>query len=139
MKYLFARAKIVVFIIIILFSCGQGRDEKVHQLLLSAKQNIHNNMPDAAIDDLEKAEKLDKNNAEIFFLKGNINMSRRDYNSAMQNYNQAILLNENYIEAYVNRGKLWFYLGEEEKRCADYLKAESLGAKNLFEETKFCK
>lgn len=139
MKHQFARTMIVVFIITNLFSCGSGRDEKVHKLLLSAKQNIHNNMPDAAIEDLEKAEKLDKNNPEIYFLKGNINMTRRDYNSAMLNYNQAILLNENYTEAYVNRGKLWFYLGEEEKKCADYLKAESLGAKNLYEETKFCR
>ena len=119
-------------------SCGPSKNERTHKLLMSAKENIYNNMLDAALTDLEKAVKIDKTNPEIYYLRGNIQMTRRDYNSAMLDFNQAILLNENYAEAYVNRGRLWFYLNEDDKKCADYLKAESLGVKNLYEETKFC-
>jgi tetratricopeptide (TPR) repeat protein len=139
MKERIVRMSGIIFFIVFIASCAQNKDEKVHKLLMSARQNIHNNLPDAALSDLEKAEKLDKNNPEIYFLRGNIHMTSNDYNSAMLDYNQAILLNENYTEAYLNRGRLWFYLGEEDKKCADYLKAESLGAKNLYEVTKFCR
>ena len=131
---------VVFFIISILLSgCGSNKQQKVHSLLLSAKEKIYLHDLDGAWNDLEKCQKLDQNHPEVYFLKGNILMTRVKYEEAMNMFNKAIELNDQYMDAYVNRGKLWFYLGNKDKQCEDYLKAESLGAKNLYEETKFCR
>jgi len=131
---------VVFFIISILLSgCGSNKQQKVHSLLLSAKEKIYLHDLDGAWNDLEKCQKLDQNHPEVYFLKGNILMTRVKYEEAMNMFNKAIELNDQYMDAYVNRGKLWFYLGDKDKQCEDYLKAENLGAKNLYEETKFCR
>jgi tetratricopeptide (TPR) repeat protein len=129
-----------IFFIMLLFTfCGPGKQEKVHHLLKSAREKLYFHDIEGAWEDLEKCEKIDSKNPEVHFLKANILMTKRQYDGAMELYNKAIELNENYMEAYVNRGRLWFYLGDRDKQCEDYLKAESLGARNLYEETKFCR
>lgn len=124
---------------VVTYSCGPGKLEKTHKLLMSAKEKIYFQDLDGAWKDLEKCKKIDKNHPEIYFLMGNIQMTRGNYDEAMELYSTSIGLDENYMDAYVNRGRLWFYLGDKDKQCEDYLKAESLGAKNLYEETKFCR
>ncbi len=128
-----------VLILALSFSCGPNKQERLFKHILSAREKIYLHDFNGAMEDLEKAEKIDNSNPEIYFLRANIQMTYREYEAAMENYNKAIELDENYMEAYVNRGKLWFYLGDSDKRCEDYLKAESLGATNLYEETKFCR
>ncbi len=123
----------------VLYSCGPRKIERTHKLLMSAKEKIHYQDLDGAWKDLEKCKKIDKNHPEIYFLMGNIQMTRNNFDEALTLYTEAITFDENYMEAYVNRGRLWFYLGDKDKQCEDYLRAESLGAKNLYEETKFCK
>ena len=138
------RARIVQVIIIlsayaIASSCGPGKKERTHKLLMSAKEKIYLHDIDGAWEDLEKCKKIDKHHPEVYFLQGNIQMTRLNYDEAMQLYDKAIELDERYMEAYINRGRLWFYLGNKDKQCEDYLMAESLGAVNLYEETKFCR
>ncbi len=123
----------------VLAACGGSKMEKTHKLLMSAREKIYLHDLNGAWEDLEKCQKVDKNHQEVYFLKGNILMTWSRYEEAMEMYNKAIELDENYMEAYVNRGRLWFYLGDSDKQCEDYLKAESLGATNLYEETKFCR
>jgi len=138
------RARIVQVIIIISvcalsISCGPSKKERTHKLLMSAKEKIYIQDLDGAWEDLEKCKKINETHPEPYFLQANIQMTRLNYDEAMALYNKAIDLNDRYMEAYVNRGRLWFYLGDTDKQCEDYLKAESLGASNLYEETKFCR
>ena len=44
----------------------------------------------------------------------------KDYRSALADYNKAIHLKQNYIEAYNNRGVVKEKLGECESACEDY-------------------
>lgn len=125
--------------IFVLTACGTNNKEKSHLLILLAQQKIHNLDKKGALEDLEKCEKIDKHNPMVYFLRGNILMNERLFNDAILQYDKAIELNNDFMEVYVNRGKAWFYLGDKDKKCKDYLKAESLGAKNLYEDTKFCK
>lgn len=120
-------------------SCGPSKQEKTHKLLMSAKEKTYNNDFDGALDDLAKCEKIDNSIAEIYLLRGNLLVTKVKYKEAMIEYNKAIELKNDYAEAYVSRGTLWFYMGDNNKRCEDYLKAESLGVTNLKEETKFCR
>jgi tetratricopeptide (TPR) repeat protein len=131
----------IISIVVLFFivSCGGNKQERVHKLLMSAKEKIYRLQYDEALEDLEKVEKLNKNHPELYFLRGNVYLTKKMYDDAMTQYNKAIELDANYMEAYVNRGRLWFYLGDSDKRCEDFLKAESLGATNLYEDTKFCK
>jgi tetratricopeptide (TPR) repeat protein len=138
-----SRKFVIVMLLVALFvlniSCGPNKLERTHKLLMSAREKIYMQDLDGAWEDLEKCKKIDKNNPEVYFLMGNIYMTKVQYEEAMEMYNKAIELNDSFMEAYVNRGRLWFYLGDNDKQCEDYLKAESLGASNLYEETKFCR
>jgi tetratricopeptide (TPR) repeat protein len=129
---------ILILLSFCLFSCRQNKTERIHQHILKANEYIHYSNFDAAIEELDKCERLDNQNPTIFFLKGNIHTSRRQYEQAIAMYDAAIALDEYFMDAYINRGRVWFYLGNAVKRCEDFLKAESLGATNLKEDTKFC-
>jgi len=121
-----------------MFSC-QSQQEKIHELILSANEKIYVSDFEGAVEDLEACLKIDKNNPQVYFMIGNIYTTQRKYDEALEKYNTAIELNKSFAEAYANRGKVWFYLGNKDKRCEDYLKAESLGMPNLEDVTKFCK
>lgn len=139
MKGRFVKVIILCSVILATTACGDSKMVKTHKLLMSAREKIYLHDLAGAWEDLEKCQKIDKNHPEVYFLKGNLLMTWVSYDEAMEMYNKAIELDENYMEAYVNRGRLWFYLGDKDKQCEDYLKAESLGATNLYEETKFCR
>lgn len=77
-------------------------------------------------DLLYKAEKLDPNNAEIYFLKGWVNNHYDYYENAIIEINKAIKLNSSYPDAYYNRGYAKFQEKDYIGALADYDMAISL-------------
>lgn len=71
-------------------------------------------------DLLYKAEKLDQNNAEIYFLKGWVNNHYDYYDTAIIEINKAIKLKPNYPDAYYNRGFAKFQKNDFTGALADY-------------------
>ncbi len=135
-----AKGFLLLFAFFYLFCCAPSKKEKTHKLIISAREKMYEGEFMEALKDLEKCEKLYKNNPEIYLLRGNIYTTYRKYAEAIEFYNYAIELNENYMEAYIARGLAKFYITNNPyDKCEDFLKAESLGAKNLREDTKFCR
>ena len=58
--------------------------------------------------------------AEAFFIQGNDNYEKGDYQGALAAYSQAIVLNPNYVEAYNRRGIARRALGDNKGALADY-------------------
>ncbi len=71
-------------------------------------------------DLLYKAEKLDQNNAEIYFLKGWINNHYDYYDNAIAEISKAIKPKPNYPDAYYNRGFAKFQKNNLSGALEDY-------------------
>ena len=77
-----------------------------------------------AITQLEICIKLKPNNFKIYNNLGNLFLHLKKYEKAKESYNAAIKLNQNFAEAYSNRGELLqLYFNDFEAALQDYDKA----------------
>ncbi|MFN8145423.1 MAG: tetratricopeptide repeat protein [Bacteroidia bacterium] len=77
-----------------------------------------------AIGDYKVLLKIDPKYSDAYFNIGYIALVfRKDYPTAIDWLSKAISVNENYAEAYYNRGLAYEFEGENEKAIADYRKA----------------
>ncbi len=93
-----------------------------------------------AIQDYNKAIKINPNYAEPYSNRGNSKGELEDYGGAIQDYNKAIKINPNYAKAYITRGNAKYILGDKESACSDWAKAAKLGITQASELIKeYCK
>jgi tetratricopeptide (TPR) repeat protein len=85
---------------------------------------------DLADADEKKAQELKE--AITYFNRGNVYYEKRDLDRAIQDYNQAILLDPNYTEAYINRGIAYWKKRDLDRAIQDYNQAISLNPKGLW-------
>lgn len=128
---------IIVLFFLSLSSCESKKSKALKYLHDGKNKLAYSDIKGAKID-FDKAVKLYPNLAEAWFYRGNVwfNMSITD--SAISNYSKAIQIKPDFAEAYSNRARVKFIYGDNNGACADWLKAESLGMKNLREQTKWC-
>ncbi|MGH1335062.1 MAG: tetratricopeptide repeat protein [Aureispira sp.] len=109
----------------------------------AARSWIYNDLMDNAhrLTDMEQAAKLAPDNAKYQFLAGKYKQSidQERFKAALGNYNKAIELKADYLEAYVERATYYMTFGEFTKAIKDLKKAERLGGdvKHLMEAAKF--
>ena len=79
----------------------------------------------AAALNFQKRQQVEKSleMGEKFIIKG-------EYEKAISDYNQALRLDPNYVEAYNNRGAAYFFKKEYDKAWEDAYKCQSLGGDN---------
>ena len=109
MKYIF------YFLIVLSFSFiyfsespakdGVGASEDIFRLLNSAEAYINLGDYDSALNILDKAEKLDKRQARIYFLKGEAFRKKNNNDSAILEYTSAIKKRSDMCSAYVGRAR----------------------------------
>ncbi|MEH2276193.1 MAG: tetratricopeptide repeat protein [Nostoc sp.] len=61
--------------------------------------------------------------AEDFFNRGNDKREKKDYQGAIEDYNQAIKINSNYVDAYNYRGVSHYQLGDNKGAIENYNQA----------------
>lgn len=83
-------------------------------------------------DLLDKANQLDPNNFQIYFLKGWLNNHHKYYKLAIIDTNLAIEIKPDYADAYYNRGFAKFQLDDLQGALLDMNKAIEL--KSDFQE-----
>lgn len=80
-----------------------------YKLLLNNKNASSNKI----LSICDKAIELDSNNAEAYYLKGNIyHTIDKKYKEAIEEYKKAININNNYAKAYINMSKSYSMLEE---------------------------
>ncbi len=68
--------------------------------------------------------------ADVYLQEGVKKFSREDYQGAISDYNQAIRLNPQLVEAYVNRGWAYDELGDYPQAISDYNQVIRLNPKD---------
>lgn len=104
----------------------------------SAKININDNS--SAIDDLDKALKLNPKNPVIYNYRGIAKAGNGKYKEGLDDLNYCLKLKFDYAGAYVNRAAIKMALKDSRGACQDLDKADRLGdtmAYKLIE--KYCK
>lgn len=79
------------------------------------------------LSDLSTALKLSPQNPYLYYDRGNLYALRRDYQRAIDDYTQAIGLEQDLAEAYFNRGLARIYSNSVSEGIADLGKAGELG------------
>lgn len=82
---------------------------------------------DLIMHDYNKLEDLSPDFAFMYFNRGNLRATLKDFKAAIADYTQAIKCEPELAEAYFNRGLTYIYLGEAEKGNRDLSKAGELG------------
>jgi len=91
------------------------------------------------INDLTKAKELSPDFIFCDFNLGNLYLQMRDYRKAIEYYNLVIKADNEFKEAYYNRGLTYIYLKENENGCMDMSKAGELGMEEAYQVIgRFC-
>jgi tetratricopeptide (TPR) repeat protein len=120
-----------------LAACTDKKAE-AHKLVKSGIIKLYQSNYSEALDDFTKAAEYDPENPEIWYNIGNVHMNLKDYQKAIEYYNKAIGIKEDYADAYYNRGLIKFYMGEPDLACDDWKIAEKYGKKNVDDKTRHC-
>jgi tetratricopeptide (TPR) repeat protein len=93
-----------------------------------ASQGTNTDLQSAnVLGDLSEAILLAPKNAYLFYNRGNLYAQRQDYQRAIDDYTQAIALEEQLAEAYFNRGLVRIHAKKVAEGIADLSKAGELG------------
>lgn len=126
-------------ILMLSFQACTPPEEKAEQYYEAGKKLFFKNDPRNALKEFEKGLEYMPNHDRLLFESGNCYMNFREYEKSIELFTKAIESNPRYADAYANRALCWFYLGNREKSCEDWKKADSLGKPNLQDKIKHCK
>lgn len=95
----------------------------------------NNQMFQAALDEYQKILHIRPNDADALNNVGYINMRyKEDYETALQCFNQAILADSSFFQAYCNRGEAYEHMGKTQNAIDDFKTAMALNPQ--YEEAK---
>ena len=89
-----------------------------------------------AADDINKAMAISKDNACLYYNRGNLWAMGKAYDKAIADYSEAIRLDSNLAEAYFNRGIAYARSGKTDEAISDLSKAGELGLFNAYSAIK---
>jgi tetratricopeptide (TPR) repeat protein len=81
----------------------------------------------SVIGDLTEAISLSQQNAYLYYDRATVYAKQADYERAIADYNQALLLDPTLAEAWYNRGLSHLYAGHQQEGVTDLSKAGELG------------
>ena len=79
-----------------------------------------------ALEDFEKAETIDPDDAETYFNRGYLYQQQGRYSRAINDYDTAISKKEDYGEAFYRRGRSKYDLDQVEEALTDFERASTL-------------
>lgn len=132
----------VIFILsglIFLFSSCESKKEKAKIHLNKGIELTTKSDLKSALIEFNEAVKLDPNNADAWYYRGNTHYNLFEVEKALADYDKALEINPEHLDALTNRGNARVYSGDFEGGCKDWRKAKSLGKKNLEHKLRFCK
>jgi len=68
-----------------------------------------------------------KEDAEVYYNRGNTYAKNGQYDNAISDFTKAIEINPKHADAYYSRGVVYYYKKDYEKALDDFYKAQKLG------------
>jgi len=87
---------------------------------------------ESAIEDASRSIVLNNANAFAYVRRGKVLSDKRDYVSAICDFDRAIHLNPKHGGAFQCRAKAWLALGEHERALKDFEEAKKFGSGSCF-------
>ena len=114
--------------VVITFSRANWRYRLLEYQRATGEQDATKTMDfDIMLRDYDQVLRLQPDFAFAMFNKANILCSQREWKEAIAYYSNAIACDNDFAEAYFNRGLTYIYTGENEKGLEDLSKAGELG------------
>ncbi len=113
----------------LLLGCGQYGETVYDKAIVDGVAHLNRNKPEKALEDFNRAIKLDPNQAGGYVGRGNTLNTLGQYEKAIRDYENALAIDPNIANAYVNRGIAYSHLGQFKKAIADYEKGLELNPK----------
>ncbi|MEW6331946.1 MAG: tetratricopeptide repeat protein [Pseudomonadota bacterium] len=102
---------IIVFLVAVsLFGCG-GAEQRKAKYLEQAKIYIEQNNPDKARVELKNVLQIDPKHVEAYFLIGQLEEKRQNWDQAFGSYSKVVELDPNHVEARSKLGILYLLTG----------------------------
>lgn len=108
--------------------CGIGVS-KYDDAVLDGVSNLNTGKPEKALQDFNRAIKIDPNRADGYLGRANTLNTMGRYMESLEDYGKALEIDPKLANAYVNRGSAYSHLGEYKKAIADYEKGLELDPK----------
>jgi tetratricopeptide (TPR) repeat protein len=121
----------LIILISVLFTatgCGFGVS-KYDDAILDGASNLNTGKPEKALEDFNRAIKIDPQKAAGYLGRANtLNIMGR-YQEAIDDYDRTLDINPQLANAYINRASAYSHLGAYEKAIVDYEKGLELDPK----------
>ena len=99
--------------------------EQLNKIAALYKKNLYKDALFLAHDNRQKIPTLD--NIPFFHnLTGLINLSLKDWDQCIKDFEKALMLDKNFTEAHLNMGLAYYDIGELEKSFQEFLEAINL-------------
>ncbi|MEE4261522.1 MAG: tetratricopeptide repeat protein [Desulfobacteraceae bacterium] len=108
--------------------CGLGAS-KYNDAVLDGISHLNTGKPDRALEDFNRAIKIDPQRADGYLGRANTLNTMGRYEDALKDYERVLEIDSKLANAYINRGSAYSHLGEYEKAIADYEKGLELDPK----------
>lgn len=93
-----------------------------------------------ALFEVQQQIKEDQNNPTLYFTSANLKVLLGIYKGAIEDYNAALQLKDNYSEAIYNRGVVYVILNNLTLACEDFYRSSQLGSARAEKKYRFfCK
>lgn len=89
-------------------------------IILVTKEKYQLGNYSAAVEDFNRAIKINPNDAEAYSHRGAAELGLKKYQEAISDYNKALQINPQSAELYVNRGLVYGSMGNYQKAIEDY-------------------
>ena len=111
---------------------------KSRMSFLKGKDYFYNNQIDEALKYFDEAIKYDDKNFEAYYYRGCAYSNNFKNDLAMQDWNKAIELKEDYADPYFNIGLLYRRKNDYSMACYYFKLAEKYGRQNMEDYVKYC-
>jgi tetratricopeptide (TPR) repeat protein len=128
-----------LMIIVFLFNSCTPKAKRIENYLKDGIEKTRDANYKAALEDFTNIIKLDADNHEAYYYRGNAKFNLKDGRGALIDYNKAIELKPDYADAFYNRGFCKQYLNDKNGACSDWDKAAVLGKPDVKDMLNYCR
>ena len=118
---------------------GFSQSKEFYNTYFNGNGLVSKGQYDKAIEKYNQA--LQEHNADyVFFNRGNAYFGKKSYANALNDYNKAIAMNDEYAEAYYQRALTKYNMGDKKGCCDDLKKASKMKMTSANDDyKKYCK